>query len=275
MGCENLKWMKKTNIFSILLIIGLLLPTSCGKEKSQIAEDSALPEEWFDDGDYVEEPEDIPNTEEAKKEESLLGAENAPMSSDSVEKANAARIRIEMRGNLAEIFNDSNYRQYAYAEKLGIKPIHDLGSAYFTSQPIEKVKSNENFAIAPLTHSLPYLVPQAHQLLNDIGKSFKDSLKRRGGSGYRIRVTSLLRTPSTVKRLRRVNPNATDSSTHQFGTTFDLSWTNFEKDPKARYINDADLKNLLGEVLKDKRAEGRCLVKFERKTCCYHITVTR
>ena len=68
-------------------------------------------------------------------------------------------------------------------------------------------------------------------------------------------VTSLLRTPYTVKRLRRVNRNATDSSTHQFATTFDISYRRFHCLDSTRTVNEEDLKNLLGEVLLDLRRE--------------------
>ena len=88
-------------------------------------------------------------------------------------------------------------------------------------------------------------------------------------------VTSLLRTPHTVKRLRRVNRNAVDSSTHQFGTTFDISFTRFHNLDRSKVTADEDLKNLLGEVLLDMRDNKRCLVKYERKGGCFHITATK
>lgn len=188
----------------------------------------------------------------------------------------ADRIRINpMDSSLAKVFNDSNYRQYAYAEKLGIDPINDIGGAYFTKRPLVRIQTNDYYVVDKLTHSVPYLVPEAAALLHHIGVAFIDSLGSRGADGYRIKVTSLLRTRQSVKKLRRVNRNATDSSTHQFGTTFDISWAKFICSDSSRTINDEDLKNLLAEVLEDARKEGRCLVKFERKTCCFHVTVTR
>ncbi len=78
-----------------------------------------------------------------------------------------------------------------------------------------------------------------------------------------------------MRRLRRVNVNASDSSTHKFGTTFDLSYVKFHCLDTTRTIHDGDLKNLLAEVLLDMRTAGRCLVKFERKTGCFHITAIK
>lgn len=185
------------------------------------------------------------------------------------------RIHINRIGMLSEVFNDSNKYQYAYAEKLGIEPIMSLKQTYYARRPLILIKSNDLYQLDSLKHSLPFLVPEAAGLLADIGRNFIDSLARRGADGYRIKVTSLLRTPATVKQLRRVNRNASDSSTHQFATTFDLSYTNFHCLDSTRTINSEDLKNLLGEVLLDMRKSGRCLVKYERLTGCFHITATK
>lgn len=185
------------------------------------------------------------------------------------------RLHINNIGPLYKVFNDSNPAQLAYARNLGIEPITDLRSAFRTSKPLVEIKTTDHYLVDSLTHSVPYLVPQAARLLDDIGAAFIDSLKRRSAYGYRIKVTSLLRTPNTVRSLRRVNRNASDSSTHQYGTTFDLSYSKFQVLDSTLRLTQEDLKNLLGEVLLDFRNRGRCMVKYERKTACYHITVTK
>lgn len=212
---------------------------------------------------------------ESKGTESISAVSGSEdIRSNSVNPVYGVRsIKVRNIGPLAQVFNDSNYLQLEAARRWGIEPISDLGSAYFMKRPIVKVESNEYYQIDSLRHSVPYLVPEAAILLEDIGKNFIDSLQRRGGDSYKIKVTSLLRTPETVGRLRRVNINATDSSTHQYATTFDISYTNFYCLDENRQINQGDLKNLLGEVLLDLRQQGRCLVKYERKTGCYHVTV--
>lgn len=184
-----------------------------------------------------------------------------------------ARIKVNNIGRLSDVFNDSNRYHYDIAKRLGIEPITDLSKAWNTRRPLVHITSNDHYLVDSLVHSLPFLVPEAAALLDTIGRNFIDSLHQRGGDGYTIKVTSLLRTPSTVKRLRRVNVNASDSSTHQFGTTFDLSYVKFNCLNPNRTIHDGDLKNLLAEVLLDLRMQNRCLVKYERKTGCFHITV--
>jgi len=185
------------------------------------------------------------------------------------------RIPINAIGRLREVFNDSNKYHYAFAEKLGISPIESIRDAYFTKKPIIHITTCDEYFVDSLTHSMPFLVPEAADLLKTIGRNFIDSLASRGADGYKMRVTSLLRTSSTVKKLKRVNINATDSSTHKFGTTFDISYVRFDCADSNRTIHQEDLKNLLAEVLLDLRTQKRCLVKFEGKTGCFHVTAIK
>lgn len=241
---------KKTLLISY--IFSLFLLTSCGNEET----DPTLPQ-----GTNIRTFQELDNS-------SGVSTKLPPI--------NYVRsIPTNKIGYLGQLFNDSNFMQLEAARRLGIEPITDLSSAYFTKRPLVKVSSNEYYQIDSLRHSIPYLVPEAASLLNEIGKNFIDSLYARGGDSYKIKVTSLLRTPVSVGRLRRVNVNATDSSTHQYATTFDISYTNFYCLDENRQINQGDLKNLLGEVLQDLRKKGRCFVKYERKTGCFHVTVNQ
>ena len=175
-------------------------------------------------------------------------------------------------GTLAKVFNDSNYLQLQASRALGIRPIMRPSEAWHTRRPLVKISSNPDFYVDNLTHSMPYLVPEAATLLHDIGRSFNDSLKARGGGAYRIKVTSVLRTPTTVKSLRRRNANAVEESTHLYGTTFDISHAQFVCDNDSVPRTQEDLKNLLAEVLLDLKRQNRCYVKYERKQACFHIT---
>lgn len=204
--------------------------------------------------------------------------EIAVTSYDSVDLPPSTQLtyRLKTKGvgqSLHREFNDSNYMQLAVAGDNGIEPVQSLRSAYFTRKPLVKVVTCSDFVVDSLTHSMPYLVPKAEQLLHVIGRNFRDSVERRGGSGVRMKVTSLLRTDRTIKRLRRANRNSTDSSAHSFATTFDISYSKFDYRDSARVAHQGDLKNILGEVLKDLRDAGKCYVKYEYRQPCYHITV--
>lgn len=175
-------------------------------------------------------------------------------------------------GTLGRVFNDSNYLHISTAEKIGIKPLSGIRSAWEAGARLERLQTCRDYYLDNLTHSLPYLVPAAHRLLADIGAAFRDSLQARGGGDYRIKVTSVLRTPRLIRHLRRRNRNAVDTSAHLFGTTFDISYAKFICDSASVPRTQEDLKNLLGEVVFAMREKGRCYVKYERKQACFHIT---
>ena len=270
MGLDR-KWVRYIPMGIIALLISIV--TGCNRGNKEWEEALDILEE----SDYVNEPAYAVRTPQGVDTLRYEEKPSASVIKKEIKKGPRHHDRIYVRpiGNLKLLFNDSNYIQYRYAEKLGISPIRSLDEAYNTRRPIVKIESCEDYEVDSLKYSLPYLVPEASRLLHKIGRNFKDSLAVRGADGYRIKVTSLLRTPHTVKRLRRVNVNATDSSTHQFGTTFDISWVKFHCLDTTRTIHEGDLKNLLGEVLQDLRLRGECLVIFERKTGCYHVTATR
>jgi len=182
------------------------------------------------------------------------------------------RLRYKPVAAMGRVFNDSNYLQLQAATSIGVEPVATLRDAWRLRRPVVKVVSCGDYFVDTLTHSLPFLVPEAEALLRDIGRQFRDSLAARGGGDYRIKVTSLLRTPMTIAKLRRRNRNAVDSSAHQYGTTFDISYMKFICDSKRVPRTQADLKGLLAEILVNMRDSGRCYVKYERKQSCFHIT---
>lgn len=193
---------------------------------------------------------------------------------DSAPDAGCVKLPLRWIGRLKREFNDSNHVHLNAARQLGITPITKESDILNMARPVTLIESCEDFFVEPPTHSFPYLVPEAAALLHEIGSRFNDTLAVRGGGSYRIKVTSLLRTPATVRRLSRVNRNASSESTHSFGTTFDISYSKFVCDNAGDTRRTfEDLKNLLGEILHDLRNEGRCYVKYEVKQSCFHITV--
>lgn len=138
--------------------------------------------------------------------------------------------------------------------------------------------SNPYFHIDKLYSSIPYLVPRASVLLQDIGRNFFDSLQIKGIPLHKIIVTSVLRSKEDVKKLRGHNGNATENSCHLYGTTFDICYNRYKTvedpdGPKRRVVRNDTLKWVLSEVLNDLRREKRCLIKYEVHQGCFHITV--
>lgn len=173
-------------------------------------------------------------------------------------------------------FDDINDAHIDYARQLGIQPIETSKDIMAINKPIVKIESGKEYYISPLTHSYAYLVDPAAVLLHDIGAEFNQLLaKDYPGADYRINVTSILRTIESVSRLKKGNKNSTENSAHLYGTTFDISYVKFQEGAEnGVQISDGDLKLLLAEVLLGLKEEGRCLVKYERKQGCFHITTT-
>ena len=174
-------------------------------------------------------------------------------------------------------FGDLNDTHMAAAKKIGVKPLKDREAAVNLGGKVTEIKSGDLYQVDSLTHSIPFLVPKASALLDSIGANFLDSLESKGLNPNQIIVTSVLRTEADVKRLRRVNGNASANSVHMFGTTFDISYKRFFKveDPDGRpmeSVREDTLKLVLSEVLRDLKKKEMCYVKYELKQACFHIT---
>jgi len=139
---------------------------------------------------------------------------------------------------------------------------------------MEEITTNDYYEVEELTHSIPFLVPEAAELLEEIGRNFQDSLTNHNASIYKIKVTSITRTVDDIKKLRKRNLNSSLNSAHQYGTTFDVSWNRFVKidETDTLSIPKEDLKMVLAMVLRDLQKADRCYVKHERKQGCFHIT---
>lgn len=224
--------------------------------------------------------EEAAGTEDSADRLSRLRALLAP-AAESVEPepqtapdAGCVPLHSRFRGSFGRTFNDSNHVHLGAAVLSGILPVADSESAWRHGRGLVEIRSCPDFYVDRLSHSYPFLTNTGATLLHDIGRRFNDSLAARGGGAYRIKVTSLLRTDHTVGRLRRVNRNATARSAHQYGATFDISYSKFICDDSTATPRRSfeDLKNLLAEIVGDLRDEGRCYVKHERRQACFHIT---
>lgn len=175
-------------------------------------------------------------------------------------------------------FPDDNNVQLASARRLGVKPVRDREDAEARKRELVYVGSNPFFSVARLDSSIPYLVPHASAILQEIGRNFFDSLMVKGIPIHQLVVSSVLRSQVDVQRLLRFNPNAKTNSAHLYGTTFDISYKRFNAvsppgGPQRRTVSNDTLKWVLSEVLRDMRQKQRCYVRYEVKQSCFHITV--
>lgn len=188
-----------------------------------------------------------------------------------------ARHPIFSVHDFGKTFPDQNDVQLQSAVSLGVPPIDNRDQAESMKGKLVYVGSNPYFCVERLRSSVPYLVPRAAILLQDIGQSFFDSLQVKSIPLHKIIVTSVMRSKEDVAHLRSHNGNATQNSCHMYGTTFDVSYNRYltveASDVPRRRVRNDSLKWVLSEVLRDMRERGRCYIKYEVKQGCFHITV--
>lgn len=192
-------------------------------------------------------------------------------------KGNIVKNRINSVPGFSKTFPDNNDVQLLAAKKHGVSPVEDRTDAEKRKKELVFVGASPYFYVDRLRNSIPYLVPRAANLLNDIGRAYYDSLQIKGIPLHQVIVTSVLRSRDDIRRLRGHNGNATENSCHLYGTTFDVCYNRYKtvSDPdgaQRRAVRNDTLKWVLSEVLRDMRESGRCYVKYEVKQGCFHIT---
>lgn len=177
-----------------------------------------------------------------------------------------------------EAFPDTNAVQLEAARQWGVTPVKNREDAESRKRELVYIGASPYYHVDPLYSSIPYLVPRAAVLLQDIGRAFFDSLYVKGIPLHQLIVTSVLRSQEDVVKLRRRNGNATENSCHLYGTTFDICYNRYKTvenpdGPRRRQVRNDTLKWVLSEVLRDMRQQERCYIKYEVKQGCFHMTV--
>ena len=173
-------------------------------------------------------------------------------------------------------FNDLQVKQHAAASAIGLpRPPKDRDDAARMRKRLVEIKTNDNYIVDSLTHSVPFLIPSAKRELDSIGAEWADILSRNNLPHYRFYVTSVLRTQEDIKYLQRSgNINSVTQSCHCYGTTFDLAYMRYNKVTRTRdYMHEDNLKLVLGQVLLNHQRAGKIYVKYEAKQSCFHVTV--
>ena len=173
-------------------------------------------------------------------------------------------------------FNDLQAKQHEVASRIGLsRPPENRKDAAMMRHHLVEIKTNENYIVDSLTHSVPFLIPSAKRELDAIGAEWADILSRNNLPHYRFYVTSVLRTQEDIKYLQRSgNINSVTRSCHCYGTTFDLAYMRYDKVTQTRaYMHEDNLKLVLGQVLLNHQRAGKIYVKYEWKQSCFHITV--
>lgn len=188
------------------------------------------------------------------------------------------------------------------AQKLGVPGLVDNETIYQAVKKGYLVSLNNSrfWGIKDLEDSFPFVLEDTLKLLQLIGKRFHEYLKHEDLPVYRYTISSVLRPAQAQKRLVRKNRNATRNvSSHQFGTTVDILFTDFEytAEDQATYLylvknsnnskfkkTDFDqlgsrysayLKIILAKTLLQLQNEGKCLVIYETRQPVFHVTLAQ
>jgi len=179
---------------------------------------------------------------------------------------------------------DDNTLHLESARQMGINP-------FSTNAELEKgvvsmlrwgklreLKDCDTYRLKNLTHSYPYMVPEAVDLLEEIGIRFQKKLAEMDIQPYILMVSSVLRTGESQNGLGKRNYNATHSvSSHIYGTSFDISYKEFlqphGKQAPEGFCRHDMMRHPLAEVLTEMSAEGKCRVIREVRQACFHITI--
>ena len=123
------------------------------------------------------------------------------------------------------------------------------------------------YHLSGLSHSEPFLLPAAREVLEDMGNRFADAMEGTADEGASIRITSLTRTQSQQDRLRRRNANAfKGKSSHSYGASFDVAFI----DRPNESVTCPGPTWAMQTILKDMQNEGKILIIPEGN--CMHIT---
>jgi len=145
----------------------------------------------------------------------------------------------------------------------------ELGAGKRNGKLVE-VEDGRGFRIARLTHSHPWLLPETYQLLQDMGNDFADALEGTASEGSVFRVTSVTRTDSQQRKLRRRNLNATGSkSTHSYGASFDIAFVDRMDDNTSCGSPTREMERLLN------RYQDAGIIYVIPEGGCMHITLRK
>lgn len=173
-------------------------------------------------------------------------------------------------------FSDVNDLQMTAALAKGIEPMQtNADTSKYKDQLVRLPQELDFYKMDKLTHSVPYLIPDAADLLVTIGTNFRDSLLSKKLPPYKLIVTSVTRSLDDNVQLSKRNRNTSENSVHCYGTTIDISWKRFVKkgSDETGDIPVDRLKFVLAEVLHDLRQNEKCYIMHETKQACFHITV--
>ena len=206
----------------------------------------------------------------------------------------SARIYAELVHNIGikkkEIDSQTCFQDTSYANEMNDNVMLYLEESYLkgTQQflkrkndiyklvergELELIEENEFYILDTMWYSYPYLIPPAKDFLDELGYRFQRKLENTGLECTQFVLTSMLRTTSSVARLRKWNRNSIRNSAHLHGTTFDVSYRSFKNAITLTTAEDLYLGDVLAKTLWELRNEKKCWATYEIWQTCFHVVV--
>jgi hypothetical protein len=198
----------------------------------------------------------------------MASGTEAPDVSDALHMPEEIFIIPELERFRGRLGKDAYDDHLLTAESKGVGLIEDekLLFDYVGNQTLVEANSGLGYRVDKLTHSHPYMTPEAKKVLEELGKTFQAN---EGGESY-FTVSSVTRTMDQQKKLYRRNRNATSgNSSHSYGVSFDISYIRFNGKKAFNFKAQKQLEAVLNYF----QETNKIYVIKERKQNCYHITV--
>lgn len=169
--------------------------------------------------------------------------------------------------------NDRFYDYWDNAVKFGVgrqKSVAAIRRSYKDGK-LRLVEPNAFYELDTMYYSYAFVTPATKALIDTIAARFQQKLVFSDLKGVRFTITSLLRTESSVARLRKRNRNALKNSAHLHGTAFDVSYSTYFFDRAVSKAEASYLREILAEALFELRKEKKCWVTYEINQTCFHV----
>ena len=242
----------------------------------------------------------------AEERRQIVSAEEARFAGH-LEELEARYLKVPLLTNAqrGQLRRSRNAAHVEAAQRLGVASVAARDDVLDQAKSAGLVQLVESpyYWVGKLTHSVPYVTPDAAAVLDSIGVRFQAKLDDYGLPPYKFYISSVLRTQEDQAALRRVNVNASrTTSSHEFGTTFDIQFrryryagdpaaelwepaypalkTRFASELGAFYEETTELYpsrflSLLAETLIELENDGLLITVMERRQPVFHTTVAK
>ena len=148
----------------------------------------------------------------------------------------------------------------------GIKPKKDFEALQklIDRKTLREIETSDDYVVESMEASMPYLLPKGIKFLKRLSRDYRALCEQEHLDYVPFRITSAVRTTSSVKALQQNNGNAIENSAHLRGKTIDISYIT-----NKRHLEQ---KNVFIQALSNLKKEGLCYVKHEVNMKCLHIT---